>query len=83
MKTDESKHYEEKFSEGYSERCTEIKEAILIVVEDSLYQLTQRQLNKFKSIRLHSSSLDRKHRSLDYVRKYGILINDDVKVYNY
>lgn len=85
MITDNSRALEEKYTEGYSVRCTEIKESHLVVIENELYELTPRQLNKFRSIRRHTSgsNFDRWHKSLDYVRNTCTLINSHIETYNY
>lgn len=83
MKIDNSRVYEEKFNEGYSTAIKEIKENILIVIENNLYELTPRQLNKFRSIRLHTCAQGKWHKSLDYVQKNGNLLNNKIRVYNY
>ena len=83
MKTDNSIFFEEKFQEGYSEAIKDVKSNNLIVIENELYELTPRQLNKFNAIRLHGFDQNRWHRSLDFVRKNCNLLNEKTRVFNY
>jgi len=47
MKTDNSRAYEEKYSEGYTARCNELVHANLILIENELYELTDEELTRF------------------------------------
>jgi hypothetical protein len=81
---DNSKSRDEKFSEGYSLRVTEINSAILILIESDLYELDLSQYNIFKRMyRLAIFNKDRQAESLDYIRDNCPCINNHVECFNY
>ena len=84
MTTDNSKFYEEKFQEGYNERCREIELTCLVLIENELYELTSSQRFEFYTL-LGRSKSDRyeKDRALDYIRENCKMININTAHFNY
>lgn len=77
--SDNSRYFEEKFSEGYNLRTSEINKARLILIENELYEVDPVVFIEFLRMRN-----DKKHdEALDYIRDNSECINNNTLCYNY
>jgi len=80
MKTDNSKYFNEKYTEGYNQRNKEINLNCLILIESELYEVTPEQRLLFYSMRINKENWNN---SLDYIRENCKCLNINTKCFNY
>lgn len=80
---DNSRYFEEKFTEGYNTRTREINLNCLILIENRLYELTPKQMKKFYKIRGKGFNKDKHCEALEYIENNCKCINNNTKCFNY
>jgi hypothetical protein len=88
MEIDNSRAFEEKYQEGYIERCNELVHANLILIESELYELTDKEREHFEELYSKGKGNDIEAKdlrsiALDYVTLNCKCINTITHAFNY